>query len=163
MYVGYGKKACFDLSEEYKQSRSLITFDLSSIPAGTAIDNATLHLRLGGYCCYEGHAGPRTVTVFRANDNWSESSVTWNNQPDYSEAHGSASVLLAPDRWVWYSFDVTDLVRGWVNGTWPNQGMMVRAPEDSGEDFAWIQFYTRESFHEPYLEITYGGTATSPE
>jgi C1A family cysteine protease len=163
MYVGYGKKDCFGLSEDYKESRSLIRFDLSSIPAGTPIGSASLHLRLGGYCCYEGHAGPRTVTVYRADDSWSESSVTWSSRPAYSEAYGSASVLLEPEQWVWYSFDVTDLVRGWVDGTWANQGIVVRAPEGSGDDFAWMQFYTRESSRKPYLDITYGGMTTSAQ
>ncbi|MGD2145234.1 MAG: C1 family peptidase [Anaerolineae bacterium] len=161
LYVGYGKGGCFDVSGDYKESRALLGFDLSSIPGGTPINDATLHLRLGGYCCYTG--GPRTVTVYRAEDSWSELTVTWNNRPDYAEAYGSTSVDLSPGNWIWYSFDVTDLVRGWVAGAWPNNGMIVRAPETSGDNFAWIQFYSSEAALAPYLEINYGAKATSAE
>jgi len=163
LYVGYGKDGCFAVSGDYKESRALIAFDLSTIPDGAPISGATLHLRLGGYCCYTGHTGPRTVTIYRAEDSWSESTVTWDNRPDYAEAYGSTSVDLYPGNWVWYSFDVTDLVRGWVDGTWPNNGMMVRAPETSGDNFAWIQFYSSEAALAPYLEISYGAKATSAE
>jgi C1A family cysteine protease len=163
MYVGYGKKECLGLSEDHKDSRSLIAFDLSAIPPGTPIGSASLHLALGWFCLLEGSSGPRTVTVYRAEDGWSESTVTWDNRPDYAEAYGSASIFLAPDPLPpsAQSFDVTGLVRGWVDGTWPNNGMIVRAPEGSGSDFAWLQFSTREGLLVPYLEVSYGEPVAS--
>lgn len=74
-----------------------------------------------------------------------------------------ASASIPFDVGVWHSFDVTNLVRGWVNGSLSNQGLIVRGPEGSGDNFAWIGFYTSESYSEPYLKITYPGVAASEE
>jgi hypothetical protein len=60
---------------------------------------------------------------------------------------------------MWYSFDVTNLVRGWVNGTLPNNGIMLRSPETSGPNLRF--FSTREGGNSPQLVITYGGSLTS--
>lgn len=92
---------------------------------------------------------------------WSESGVTWNTRPSYTEAYGSASVTHGA--WGWYSFDVTSLVRGWVNGCLPNYGAMLRGPEWSGSDLSWKGFSTREEAYTPQLVITYGGYTTSTD
>ena len=132
-------------------ARSLVQFDVSSIPAGTSISDATLRLLLDNSC----DAGERThvVTAYRTSASWSESSVTWNTKPGYAEGYGSASI---PSRtWGWYSFDVTDLVRGWVDGSFSNCGLMMRGPESSGDDSARLGFLTRESNYAPELVVEY--------
>jgi uncharacterized repeat protein (TIGR01451 family) len=136
-------------------TRSLVRFNLSSIPSGTTVYQARLYLYLVNSC----DIGERThtVTTYRAGGSWSESSVTWNTSPGPAEAYGSASI---PSRtWGWYSFDVTDLVRAWVNGSVSNYGLMVRGPESSGNSSARLGFATREAGggYAPYLEVTYVG------
>jgi hypothetical protein len=156
MWVGY------DHCEGGKIARSLVQFDVSSIPAGTSISQAKLYLYLVNSC----DIGQRThtVTVYRTKAGWSESSVTWNTKPGYAEAYGSASV---PSRtWGWYSFDVTNLVRGWVNGSFANYGLMIRGPESSGNDSAQLGFFTldmTDRTYDPYLSIVYAGMATPGE
>ena len=140
--------------------RSLIKFDLSDIPSGTSINSASLNVRLYGSWDYPGKS--RTITTYRIGSAWSESSVTWNISPSIGEAYGSASV--AHDNvGGWYSFDVTNLVRGWVNGSYSNYGVMLRGPEWSGSDSSWKGFYTSESSSDPYLAITYAGVTGSGE
>jgi len=153
MWVGYDDY----LDPDGKIVRSLVRFDLSSIPAGATINSATLRLYLVGSWDYPGKT--RTITTYRTSSSWSEPSVTWNNKPSYAEAYGSAGVTHGSD--VWYSFDVTNLVRGWVNGTWPNYGIMLRGPEWSGSDSSWKSFATRESSYDPQLVITYVGIASA--
>jgi hypothetical protein len=161
MWVGYGYKACYQGSTDAKITRGLVKFNLASIPAGTSISQAKLYLKTGG-ACYGSNSSPRTVTIYRANKNWSESSVTWNSSIGYGEAYGSASVSLTSAGT--YAFDITNLVRGWVNGTIANYGLMVRGPEGSGSEFAWFGFYTSESSSsDPYIYITYSGMAASDE
>lgn len=156
MWVGY------DHCVGGKIARSLVQFDVSSIPAGTPISQATLYLFLVNSC----DIGERThtATVYRTKASWSELSVTWNTKPDYAEAYGSAPI---PSRtWGWYSFDVTNLVRGWVNGSFPNYGLMIRGPESSGNDSAQLGFFTlnmTDRTYDPYLSIVYAGMATSEE
>jgi hypothetical protein len=71
------------------------------------------------------------------------------------EAYGATGVTHGA--WGWYSFDVTNLVRGWINGTLPNYGVMLRGPEWSGSDSSWKAFSTREGPYPPQLIITYSG------
>ncbi len=143
-------------------TRSLVKFDLSAIPQGTQIAQATLSLYHANYC----DIGNRThsVTTYRIANNWSESSVNWNNQPSLGEPFGSASITSGA--WGRYTFDVTTLVQAWVNGTRPNYGVMVRGPESSGNDSARLGFYTRDeggTDYDPYLTITYSGMSTVQE
>jgi hypothetical protein len=106
-----------------------------------------------GTVCEEGARPTRTITTYRIASAWSESTVTWNNKPSFSTAYGSAPVTHGA--WGWYSFNVTNLVRGWINGTIPNNGVMLRGPEWSGPDSSWKSFSTREGPYRPRLIITY--------
>jgi hypothetical protein len=163
--VGYDRSGCSG-SVGGGVSRGLVSFDLSSIPASATISDAKLHLYFVTSCYYYGHSQDRTVTTYRADADWSESSVTWNNRPGYAEAYGSASVGVTYSGLGWHSFDVTDLVGRWVNGSFSNHGLMVRAPETSGSDFARLQFYSRDrsgTSYDPYLEVTYVGMAASEQ
>ncbi len=152
MWAGYDDY----LNPDGKIVRSLVKFNLSSIPTGATINQATL--RLYHYESWDYPDRTRTITTYRISSPWSESSVTWNTKPSYAEAYGSAAIPWAAG--AWYSFDVTNLVRGWVNGTWPNYGIMIRGPEWSGSDSSWRSFNTRESSYDPQLVITYLGTAS---
>ena len=86
--------------------------------------------------------------------------VTWDNQPVAGESYGSA-VIPYLGAGLWYSFDVTELVRGWVGGSFPNEGLMVRGHETYESLKAWQQFYTRESSYVPYLLVTFSDEATA--
>jgi hypothetical protein len=151
MWAGYDDY----LDPDGKIVRSLIQFDTSVIPAGTPIASAVLRVYLVGSWDYPGRT--RTITTYRIGSGWSESSVTWNTQPSIGEAYGSTGVTHGSGGW--YSFNVTDLVRGWVNGTLPNYGVMLRGPEKSGSDSSWKAFSTRQGNYTPQLVITYSGYA----
>jgi hypothetical protein len=157
MRVGYDKSGCPDSVSGI--ARGLIKFDLSDIPAGTSISQAKLYLYLAGYCYYSGHTQARTITLYRNYTDWS-SSTTWNNKPATAEASGSGSISVTS--FGWRSFDVTGVVRQWVNGTRPNYGLTVRASETSGNEFARLSFATINwtgTSSDPYLQITYTGMA----
>ncbi|MCP4424245.1 MAG: S8 family serine peptidase [Chloroflexi bacterium] len=135
--------------------RSLIQFDVSDIPSGTTINQATLNVRL--YSSYDFPNTSRTITTYRIGSSWSACSATWNNQPTIAEAYGSQPVnhQNVDD---WFAFDVTNLVRGWVNGSYANYGVWLRGPEQSGNNSSYRSFYTMDSSSDPYLSITYPGT-----
>ncbi|MCK4315331.1 MAG: DNRLRE domain-containing protein, partial [Anaerolineae bacterium] len=152
MWAGYDDY----LSPDGKIVRSLIQFDVSAIPSGTSIDSAVLRVYLVESWDYPGRT--RTVTAYRIGSSWSESSVTWNTRPSCAEAYGSDSVTHGS--WGWYSFDVTNLVSGWVDGSLSNYGVMLRGPEVSGYDSSWRSFSTREGSYTPQLAVTYSGYTT---
>ena len=150
MLVGYDDM----YNPDMQIMRGLIKFDLSAIPAGTTINNASLNVYYMGYWDYLNYS--RTFTPYRISSSWSELEVTWNNQPSIAEAYGTASIT-ANESWRYVAFNVTDLVRGWVNGSYTNYGIMLRGPEWSGSDSSWREFNTREGDFIPYLSLTYNG------
>ncbi len=156
MWTGYEHSAC-NIGGFSGINRALVKFDPSSIPAGTQIANATLSLYLVGSCDTGNHS--RTFTIYRVSSDWSEGAVTWNSRPGYAEAYGSGTVSSLG--WGRYSANVTDLVRGWVNGSFTNYGLMVRSPESSSD--ARLSFGTRDagSTYIPYITLTYAGAAAS--
>lgn len=165
MWVGYFRGACGDF-EWSTTARSVVRFNVSSIPAGAPIARAALHLtefedpKIGD--CYaraiEGQT--RTVTAYRNVEWWSESSVTWNDKPDTEgRAYGSFDVRVTRNLEGDYAMDITELVAGWVNRTLPNYGLTLRGPESTGEkDFLLLIFATRErASGGPFLNVTYAG------
>ena len=156
MWAGYDDY----LEPDGKIVRSLIRFNLSAIPTGTSIDKALLRAYLVNSWDFPGET--RTITTYRIASTLSELGVTWNNQPSFSTAYGSAPVTHGA--WGWYSFNITGLVRGWINGTIPNNGVMLRGPEWSGADSSWKSFSTREDYpYEPRLAVTYTASGVSSE
>jgi hypothetical protein len=156
MQVGYDLSGCAG-SVNGEIARGLIKFNLSDIPAGTPISEAKLYLDLFRTCIYEGHLQPRTVTLYRNTASWS-SSTTWESKPSFAEAVGSAPVSVTS--FGYKSFNVTGVVRQWIDGTRPNYGFTVRGPETSGGDFVRLEFTTLNesgTTHDPYLYITYPG------
>ena len=88
--------------------------------------------------------------------------VNWNNQPSFAESFGSVDIV-ANNSWRYVSLNITSLVQGWVNGSYPNYGVMLRGPEVSGNDSSWRSFYTRNGSTEPQLVITYAGSAAQTD
>ena len=162
MWLGYHKGGCTNQSTSGKASRDLIRFDVSAIPPGTSIAQAKLNVSVVGICWYKRPSA--TVTAYRVGQSWAETTATWNTQPKTAEAHGSTTVPLTFGVLGWYTMDVTNLVRGWVDGSTPNYGLMLRAPESGGDDFAFIAIASRSwTGEEPYLQITYGGAAAAEQ
>ena len=64
------------------RGRALIRFDLSAIPAGQVIQSASLQLYLR--YAYSGGASTNTINVHRVSASWTETGVTWNNQPGHA-------------------------------------------------------------------------------
>jgi len=58
-------------------TRGLIQFDLSSIPAGSTIDSATLYLTLREAGSFRA-SNNRTMRAYRLLQNWVEAQATWN-------------------------------------------------------------------------------------
>jgi len=150
MWVGYDESS----SPTAKTARSLVRFDLSSI-AGSSVTSAKLRLYLVNSWDYPDET--RTVTTYRIPTSWTESGVNWSNAPQPAEAYGAAPVTAGS--WRWYEFDVTALVQAWQNGTYPNNGIMVRCLEVAGNDSSRRGFSTREGPYPPELVVECGAAA----
>lgn len=125
--VGYEDR----VSEGQGIVRGLLRFNLSSIPAGSTINVATLRLHYTYWRDYSGYY--RRVTAYRVTDPWMEDTVTWNSRPGYGEACGFVDLVAGGQSdFHYYDWDVTSLVQAWVNRTYNNHGIMLRGDETLG-------------------------------
>lgn len=143
----------------YKQAgdiyRSLIQFDLCSlgcnfIPPDSHITKAKLLLPV-----YRNEiTGSIDVKVFRVLQYWSELTVTWNTQPlTGSSPDGTESVAAGFLGTV--EIHITDLVRGWYDGSIVNNGLLLKGNEAAND---LLGFYAKEFPNTslwPQLEVCY--------
>lgn len=99
------------------------------------------------------------IEVHKVNAAWEASETTWSNKPAYNFVVEDITVVQDPDT---YSWDVTDIVRGWyadtANTLVGNTGMMFKATDEietAGEK-NWQQFCSSDfGSDRPILTITY--------
>ena len=142
-----------------KTGRSLLAFrELGRVNYGLP-PNATItsaHLLLYADAKL-GDENIRTVHVHRITDRWVRTGVTWNNAPGF-DATPASSLQINFRRSTWLSWDITNLVEGWVDGSVPNHGVLLKRTNDGSGDFMlWLynSRYTPDPNLRPKLEITY--------
>jgi hypothetical protein len=127
-------------------ARLLVRFPLPALPAYCQVTSATLRLYATS------SAAGRTIEVYRAAAAWTETGVTWTNQPTTT---GSAVTATGAAGWV--QWDVTDQVQSQYAGS--DNGFVVR-DRDEGALGTNVQVYAaREdatAAHRPELVITVG-------
>ena len=102
----------------YGPKQGLVRFDSASL-AGLEINTATLNLYLSSV------AAAGTISIYPITSSWSESNVTWDNQPP-SEATATAVVSIATaDVGSVISIDVTDVVKRWADGSLADGGFLI--------------------------------------
>ena len=127
----------------------LLQFDLSVMPQGAKVYRATLSLR----AIELSSSTPQTLRalVFPLKRTWAEAEATWNNARSgvpwqvpgalgSNDAGGSTTARRIWTKDAWYSFDVTQIVRSWVERSSPNHGLILRAAAertdiDTASDF----------------------------
>lgn len=146
-------------------TRSLLRFNVDVIPAGARILEATLSMQR-----QSGSAAPEPVTAHRITNSWSEGSVTWNLREtgtnwdtaggDFEYQPIATTLVGAPNQR--YEWDVSTLVQGWVDGSYPNDGVVLVAGIDGMTGERFYTSDTADATQRPGLTITYAcecGTA----
>lgn len=83
-----------------------LKFNISSVNG--YIENARLDLkRAGGESA--GDVG-FNFSVFSADNNWTEDTITWNNKPNIDLSLNSSNSFITPVSFIWYNFSVTNIV-----------------------------------------------------
>ena len=125
--------------------RSYLKFNVTGIPAGAIISNATLRLTANA-------ASSATANVKALTNNvWSESTLTYANAPAYSTttiSNGTPAPIVAGP----VDFNVSSYIKS--NGVWSLVITQSQATQTS-----WA---SRESMTPPQLSITYNAASTSP-
>jgi hypothetical protein len=148
----YGSDNTFDVRPDNSADRrGLVKFDLTSIPSNAIITDATLYL-------YEKSNKPDQVTsIYRVTSDWTENTVTWQtwNLPGGDFDSSLSYFTYFPDQNnCMLSINLTSLVQLWVNGTYPNYGMLLYS---TGPNHI-ISYVTKEdttASERPKLEVVY--------
>lgn len=116
LYVG--KISGYGQTESYLKVNTLPTL-------GVADKVVYAQLNMGLFKCELG----MQLEVKRLTESWSMSSVTWNNKPDPAPSITDYVVLNGGESSKWLKFEITDLVRGWYSGDYPNYGISFSTPK----------------------------------
>jgi hypothetical protein len=128
--------------------RSLLNFDVSSIPPMSIINSALLEL----YCYNDGSSYTATLEFYSRwiTSAWDPSTVTWNTQPSATTTGEAASTPQSGYN-KWYECSMKDIVQAWVNGTTNNGVLLIQDPQIAQTNKA---FY-KSGDYRPKLTIDY--------
>lgn len=133
-----------------KNGRSFVEFDVSSIPAGSTVNTATLTL-----CATNVPGSTRTIDLHRFTASWVETTLTWNNQLGVAgSVTDSATTPGSPACMTWY---VAADVQLWIDGT-ANEGWRAKDSVESQGTRYITEFATRENgtpADRPILDVNY--------
>jgi hypothetical protein len=136
--VGWGRK------------QTLLRFDLSSLAPGSAIQSATLYIH------QRNESGQRAVNAHRIVTDWAEDGVTWDGFAGRYDQTVLGSFSAAPSGWK--QVNITGLVRAWLNGSVPNQGVLLDDPAaGTDENEEYYASEDGEAELRPRLVIVLGG------
>ena len=132
-------------------ARVVYRFDLSTLPPGADITSATVHL-------WVTNDNSAPVNVYRITEDWDEATVTWNSTSDAIDS--SPVVSFTPDdKDTFITFDLSNLVSQWVQGTTANHGVMLI--QTGNKESKYTSSEWEETSRRPYLEVRFAD-ATPP-
>jgi hypothetical protein len=123
--------------------RVLVGFSLPAVPAGCSVTAATLRLNASA------SAAGRTLQAFRGGAAWTETGVTWANQPATAGTPATAASALG-----WVGWTVTAQVQAMYSGA--NDGFLVRDSVEGNASDLTQQYSSREGPNPPQLVLTFG-------
>lgn len=140
-------------SAAFASNRSFLRFDVSGcVPAGATVLAARLKLYL-----WNAPGGNRTHNVHRVTASWTETGITWSNQPGVAGAV-TGTIATGTTAGVTKTLDVLTDVKAFVAGTQTNNGWRV-ADSSEGAAFAQTAEYRSDEYgtaaQRPVLEIRY--------
>ena len=149
-----------------KRNHGLIEFNFSDIPVNSTINSAILYLTMNS-------STGQVIDIHRFTRSWDEGTgidtitnngATWNNATGtlaWTTAGGDFdSFVFASNSTIALNealtFDITSLVRGWINGTWNNYGFLLKHNNETvnGNDVIYSSDYGDQTFR-PKLVINY--------
>jgi hypothetical protein len=131
-------------------ARTLMKWDISSIPAGSTILTAELSM----YCFQNQSGGAITINAYRLLQPWEEGvlqnqdrlndtppSSSWTDYgfgepwdaPGAGGANDRDAAIVASASGTgigWYVWDMTSAVQNWVDGVWQNEGIVMQASNE---------------------------------
>lgn len=162
-YMGVGVNGAY---------RSLVYFNLSSIPSNATITNAYVTLTaISG-----SNSGNRDISMYRITSDWVEGggcdqtgSVNWNSRmsgQNWSSSGGDYSSVISTTTvsgtyYVPYTWDLTQTAQYWHNGIYTNYGVIFIQPNENHYKVFATKEHTNSDYH-PFITISYSIPTASP-
>jgi hypothetical protein len=148
--INYGTSTKLLLTtKEGAARRILLKFDISTLPPGIMITQAKLFMYCTAYSNISGYTEPEVWSV--DNDNWTESGVTWNNQPTHITMLERLSWYVA----YWNSWDVKSFVENEYYAGEKIVSLKLKTQDETHTTGYTASFHSKEATNDPYLEVTY--------
>jgi hypothetical protein len=131
--------------------RTYLKFDLSGLPSGVVVDSAILHLFRSN--------DEDVPSVYSTTDSWTESEITWNNQPGPGALEDGSGTVSGS----WIEWDITSYAGSEFDGDKVLSVVLKFDPESGLYQHA--DFTSREGTWDerPWLEISYKYEVTSDD
>ena len=143
-------------SGDQGEVRGFIDFDMSALPADAEIELAYLSLYSPDAPTTQFHSGTNDALLQRVTSNWTETGVTWNNQPSTTTENQVTLDASTYDYQDYINIDVTQLVQDMREDPVNSFGLMIRQANE--EPLRRMSFcpgeYPNPKKH-PRLEICY--------
>jgi len=133
--------------------RTYIQFDISSMQPGYYIVCAQVLLY---QYSYNGNVN-LDYSAWRITSDWDESTVNYNSGVTTSNTYARNTLAGMSTINSWLYFEITEYMRGWYNGSIPNQGVCIRRASEATTS-GFVGFYTDDyatTSYRPKMEVIY--------
>jgi hypothetical protein len=110
--------------------RSYLQFDVTIIPSGANIISAKLGLYFDDRECVD----DKEIGVYSVNSAWNELTVTYSLQPTFAAAPEDVQTLPWDPTFTYFYWDLTSLVKSWVDGSFTNNGVVAKGVTETGSN-----------------------------
>ena len=137
------------MDTDYGIRRSYINFNIPSYIPTAGVTNAVLEIeKLSGVA--------PTMRAYACSGYWHSGTITWANKPGYRTDDASGVSTRYSSTSTWYTMNVTEIVRSWLNLEYSNYGFVLKDNTENNTNH-WTTLYSSDapSPHKPELHITY--------
>jgi len=138
--------------------RSFIQFDISGLPEHVIPENAVVTCAwLELYYFYNVPGHEAEIGVYRVLGTWTETDITWDNQPLFADAPEDTESFPASPTGAFHTLVICDLAEGWWDGSIPNYGVVLMSTNPSAWE-GWTGFVSSDHSDaslRPRLKIYY--------
>ncbi len=135
---------------------SLLQFDLSTLPIGSTIIEATLSLYHNPTSNSAGQAGNNACYLKKITSNWDENLVTWNTIPNSTDTNQVLLTTSTSANQDYPNIDLTDFVTDWYSDPLSNHGILLELIDQSlYNSMIFCSSDYLDSTLRPKLEVTY--------
>lgn len=132
--------------------RTLMYFDISSLPSNIFIDEAILKLYVK-INIIDNITKP--ITIHNLLESFDKNTVTYSNQPSFEDnPYETLNINAEIDQFV--EVDITDLLIEWYNSPTLNYGMLMKGLETEASFVGFSSTFDNDATKFPNLEIYYG-------